>query len=62
MTEHECKFKVGDKVDKTMGYRFPGIVRAVFQMSEDKIRLVVELDDYGVLQFFSENQLKRRGP
>ena len=42
------KFKVGDKVYKPKGYKFPGIVVSVF----------AELIDNGMLHIFSESQLE----
>ena len=37
------KFKVGDKVYKPKGYKFPGIVVAVFQTTSGETRIVAEL-------------------
>lgn len=53
----EYKFKVGDKVDKVKGYKFPGTVVSVFKTTEGNIRLVVEMDTYGLLHIFNEEQL-----
>jgi len=53
----EQKFKVGDKVDKLTGYHFPGTVVSVFVTTSGKIRLVVEMDNYGLLHIFSEEGL-----
>lgn len=52
------KFKIGDRVDKVSGYRFPGTVCAVFFNSKQELRYVVELD--GMLHIFNEEQLKER--
>ena len=52
------KFKVGDKVYKPKGYKFPGIVVAVFQTTSGDIRVVAELIDNGMLHIFSESQLE----
>lgn len=59
------KFKKGDLVVKTKGYKFSGIVQSVFKNSVGDIRLVVEhLDSQtentgGMLHIFNENQLER---
>jgi len=55
--EPEYKFKVGDKVDKIVGYHFPGTVVSVFKTTTGKIRLVVEMDNYGLLHIFNEDGL-----
>ena len=52
------KFKVGDKVFKPKGYKFPGIVVAVFQTTSGDTRIVAELIDNGMLHIFSESQLE----
>jgi hypothetical protein len=52
------KFKVGDKVYKPEGYKFPGIVVAVFQTTSGETRIVAELIDNGMLHIFSESQLE----
>ena len=58
------KFKIGDKVykpsSKPSGYKFPGIVVAVFQTTAGNTRVVAELEDNGMLHIFSENQLELR--
>ena len=51
------KFKVGDKVNKVSGYSFPGTVVSVFTTTTGKIRLVVEMDNYGLLHIFNEDGL-----
>ena len=53
----EYKFKIGDKVDKLTGYKFPGTVVSVFETTAGKIRLVVEMDNYGLLHIFNEDGL-----
>lgn len=50
-------FKVGDKVNKKEGYKFPGTIVAVFETRSAKTRLVVEMDDYGLLHIFNPEQL-----
>lgn len=52
------QFKIGDKVDKKIGYTFPGTVVSVFENLNGKIRLVVEMDIHGLLHIFNEDQLK----
>lgn len=54
---NEQKFKVGDRVDKLTGYKFPGTVVSVFYTTTGKVRLVVEMDNYGLLHIFSEEGL-----
>ena len=55
------KFNQGDKVEKTSGYNYLGIVVAVFTNTKGDIRYVVECTAQGVegmLHIFNENQLK----
>lgn len=56
----DAKFKVGDKVDKITGYTFPGTVVSVFETTTGKVRLVVEMDNHGLLHIFNEDGLKKR--
>lgn len=54
-------FKVGDKVEKVSGYKWPGIVVAVFDTLSGERRLVVECtvpEIAGALHIYNENQLK----
>lgn len=51
-------FKVGDKVNKVKGYKFPGTIVSVFNTIKGDIRLVVEMDNFGLLHIFNENQLE----
>ena len=53
----EWKFKVGDKVYKPKGYAFPSTVVSVFTTTNGNVRVVAEMDDYGLLHIFNENQL-----
>jgi hypothetical protein len=53
----ETKFKVGDKAFKPKGYQFPCTIVSVFQTVEGKVRVVAEMDDYGLLHIFNEDQL-----
>ena len=53
-------FKIGDKVDKKVGYTFPGTVIAAFETTACKLRYVVEMDVHGLLHIFNEDQLIRK--
>lgn len=50
-------FKVGDKVDKARGYRFPSTIVAVFTNTHGEVRVVAEMDEYGLLHIFSQENL-----
>jgi len=52
------KFKVGDKIYKPKGYKFPGTVVAVFKTTGGETRIVAEMTDNGMLHIFNENQLE----
>lgn len=52
------KFKIGDRVFKPKGYKFPGIVVAVFQTTTGETRIVAEMIDNGILHIFNESQLE----
>lgn len=51
------KFKIGDKVIKVKGYKFPGTIVSVFKTTAGLTRVVVEMDEYGLLHIFNEDQL-----
>jgi hypothetical protein len=51
------KFKIGDKVFKPKGYKFPGTVVSIFKTTGGDIRIVAEMSDNGMLHIFNENQL-----
>ena len=56
-----AKFKIGNAVNKTSGYKYPGIVVSVFSNTKGEIRYVVECTLEGVqgmLHIFNENQLE----
>jgi hypothetical protein len=57
MKQH--KFKVGDKATKTRGYKFPCTIVSVFETVECNIRVVGEMDEYGLLHIFNEEQLEK---
>jgi len=52
------KFKVGDRAYKPKGYKFPCTIVSVFKTINGSIRLVAEMDSYGMLHIFNENQLE----
>lgn len=52
------KFKVGDKAYKPKGYKFPCTIVGVFETLEGNVRVVGEMDDYGLLHIFNEQQLE----
>lgn len=55
--ENEFKFQVGDRVDKVVGYQFPGTVVSVFVTTKGRKRVVVEMDNYELLHIFNEDNL-----
>ncbi len=55
------KFEVGDKAYKPKGYKFPCTIVAVFETVEGNVRVVAEMDDYGLLHIFNEQQLEHYG-
>ena len=55
----ETKFKVGDKAIKTKGYEFPCTIVSVFETVQGNVRVVGEMDGYGLLHIFNEDQLER---
>lgn len=59
----ESRFKVGQRVEKTSGYRYPGVFVAAFKTCAGHVRYVVEADVpgfEGMLHIFSEAQLGLR--
>ena len=56
----EFKFKVGDSAIKPKGYKFPCTIVSVFKTVEGNVRVVGEMDGYGLLHIFNENQLEHR--
>tara|TARA_R100000951_G_scaffold28632_1_gene24575 strand:- start:22739 stop:22927 length:189 start_codon:yes stop_codon:yes gene_type:complete len=57
MKNYISKFKVGDKAVKLKGYAFPCTIVSVFTTQEGNVRVVGEMDKYGLLHIFNENQL-----
>ncbi len=56
----EIRFKVGDVVEKILGYRFPGVVVATFSKRDGQERYVVECTATGaegMLHIFRPDQL-----
>jgi hypothetical protein len=56
---NQPKFKVGDKAVKVKGYKFPCTIVSVFQTVEGHVRVVGEMDEYGLLHIFNEDQLEK---
>jgi hypothetical protein len=54
----QTKFKVGDKAHKPKGYKFPCTIVSVFETINGNIRVVAEMDNYGLLHIFNEDQLE----
>jgi hypothetical protein len=54
---NNTKFKVGDKAWKPKGYKFPCTIVSVFTTVAGEIRVVAEMDEYGMLHIFNESQL-----
>jgi len=55
------EFKLGDKVEKAKGYKWPGVVVAVFETLSGKKRYVVECavpEVAGALHIYSAKDLK----
>ncbi len=57
----ETKFKVGDKAHKPKGYKFPCTIVGVFETIAGEVRAIGEMDEYGLLHIFNENQLEHYG-
>ena len=54
----ETKFKVGDKAHKPKGYKFPCTIVGVFETISGETRVIGEMDEYGLLHIFNENQFE----
>jgi len=61
INQNETKFKVGDKAHKPKGYKFPCTIVGVFETIAGEIRVIGEMDEYGLLHIFNENQLEHYG-
>lgn len=55
----ETKFKVGDKAYKVKGYKFPCTIVSVFETTAGNVRVVAEMEEYGLLHIFNEDQLEK---
>lgn len=55
----ETKFKIGDKAIKPKGYKFPCTIVSVFTTTKGNVRVVAEMDEYGLLHIFNEDQLEK---
>ena len=55
----EYKFNVGDKAIKVKGYKFPCTIVSVFKTVDGNVRVVGEMDEYGLLHIFNEDQLEK---
>ena len=56
----DTQLKVGDKVEKISGYKWPGIVVSVFDTLAGERRVVVEcttIEVAGALHIYNEKQL-----
>ena len=56
----DTQLKVGDKVEKVSGYKWPGIVISVFDTLAGERRVVVEcttIEVAGALHIYNEKQL-----
>jgi hypothetical protein len=52
---------VGDKAHKPKGYKFPCTIVGVFETIAGEVRVIGEMDEYGLLHIFNENQLEHYG-
>lgn len=55
-------FAIGDKVEKTSGYKWPGVVVAVFDTLAGERRVVVECtvpEVTGALHIYNEKQIMK---
>ena len=48
----------GDPVEKIKGYKFKGTIVSVFKKLDGQTRLVVEMEETGMLHIFNESQMK----
>lgn len=55
----ETAYKVGDKVNKKRGYKFPGTIIAVMTTLGGELRYVVEMDEFHLLHIFNHEQLTK---
>lgn len=53
--------KIGDKVQKTKGYRWPGIIVSIFETTKGQVRCVVECtvpEVSGALHIYNMEQVE----
>ena len=56
------ELKIGEKVEKVKGYRWPGVVVAIFETTKGKLRYVVECtvpEVSGALHIYAPDQIGR---
>jgi len=59
----DLEFKIGDKVQKRKGYRFPGVIIGHFQKLDGSIRYAVECvahEAEGIIHIYSTKDLEER--
>lgn len=66
-TKNECRQqpRIGDHVRKVSGYKWPGVIVAMFHTTSNQLRFVVECtvpEVAGALHIYSEDQLEIVGP
>jgi len=54
------KFKIGDKAYKPKGYRFPCTIVGIFRNTKGEVRVIGEMDEFGMLHIFNEGQLEKK--
>ena len=54
------KFRIGDVAYKPKGYKFPCTIVGVFTTTSGDIRVVGEMNEFGLLHIFNEDQLELR--
>jgi hypothetical protein len=55
----KTKFKIGEKAYKPSGYKFPCRVVSVFNTLSGEVKVVAEMDGFGILKIFDEDQLEK---
>ena len=54
------KFRIGDVAYKPKGYKFQCTIVGVFTTTSGDIRVVGEMNEFGLLHIFNEDQLELR--
>lgn len=60
--QNSWPFEVGDKVQKKIGYKWPGVIVSRFYTLDKKLRYVVECtvsEVQGALHIYSHEQLRK---